>query len=244
MNIMIIGGTSGIGLALAKHYLDAGERVGVAGRDLSRLDRAVIDRYPLLSCYQFDVADADAARAAVSAFASGALDMLVVSAGFYADAKTLEDNPAAGMAMMRTNLGGLYNAFDAASGLMLERRRGHLVAIASIAGLMDEYPQSSLYSVAKRAVIGICAAYRRMLAPFSIAVTVVVPGYVDTAKLRELNNGDVTGKPFLLTEQAAVAHIVRAVARRSPVYCFPWQMRWLVHAFNFLPAGLKSMRKK
>lgn len=244
MNIMIIGGTSGIGLATAKHYLESGHLVGVAGRDITRIGSDLREQFPLLSCYQFDIRDAARVTKAISEFADGALDMLIVSAGFYADADTLQANSDAASEMIRTNIGGLYNAFDAASSLMLKRQRGQLVAIASIAGLLKEYPQSSLYSVTKRAVIGMCAAYRKMLAPFSIAVTVIVPGYLDTAKLRALNNGDASRKPFLLTEQQAVAHIVEAIAQRKPAHSFPWQLRWLVACFNYLPVSLKSVRKK
>ena len=244
MNIMIIGGTSGIGLATAKHYLEAGHRVGVAGRDITRLDSQMREQHPLLSCYQFDIGDAAAVKSAIGEFADGSLDMLVVSAGFYADANTLRGSADTASQMMRTNIGGLYNAFDAASALMLPRQRGQLVAIASIAGLLKEYPQSSLYSVTKRAVIGMCNAYRKMLAPFLIGVTVIVPGYVDTAKLRALNNGGAGHKPFLLTEQQAVAHIVEAIAQGKPAHSFPWQMRWMVGCFNCLPAWLKSVRKK
>lgn len=244
MNILIIGGTSGIGLATAKHYLDGGHRVAVAGRDIARVDSRLREQYPSLACYQFDISDAAAVKNAIGDFADGSLDMLIVSAGFYADGNTLRGNAGAASQMIRTNIGGLYNAFDAASALMLPRQRGQIVAIASIAGLLKEYPDSSLYSVTKRAVIGICSAYRKMLAPFSIAVTVIVPGYVDTAKLRELNNGDAGRKPFLLTEQQAVAQIVEAIAQRKPAHSFPWQLRWLVGVFNRLPGWMKSVRKK
>ena len=118
------------------------------------------------------------------------------------------------------------------------------MAVASIAGLQRDYPGGSVYSASKRAAIAICEAYRKALAPFGIAVTVIVPGYVDTARLRELNGGDARGKPFLMSEDEAVQRIAAAIARRDERYVFPWQMHALVRLFNLLPLALKRLRKK
>ena len=92
-------------------------------------------------------------------------------------------------------------------------------------------------------MLSLCETYRIALAPFSIAVTAIVPGYMDTARLRELNGGDARGKPFLLSEAAAVREITAAIARRQPVHVFPWQMRWLVAVLNRLPIGLLKRRR-
>lgn len=241
---MIIGGTSGIGLALARHFLEQGARVAVCGRAVARVDPALPARHADLHLYEFDITDREALGAALDDFAGGAIDMLIVTAGAYADAATIQRDPACGPRMVRTNIGGLQQAFELASQKMLARGSGHLVAVASVAGLLRDYPGASLYSATKRGVIAICDAYRLALAPFSVAVTAIVPGYIDTAKLRELNGGDASGKPFLLSEQAAVRHIVAALARRQARCVFPWQMHWLIKAFNCLPQSLRRVRKK
>ncbi|MFX5693503.1 hypothetical protein ABTE17_22750, partial [Acinetobacter baumannii] len=72
----------------------------------------------------------------------------------------------------------------------------------------------SLYSATKRSVLNLCDTYRIALKPFSIAVTAIVPGYMDTAKLRDLNDGDASHKPFILSEEKAVRLIVEAIAER------------------------------
>ena len=64
-----------------------------------------------------------------------------------------------------------------------------------------------MYSATKRHVLSVCATYRMALQPFGIAVTAIVPGYIDTAKLRALNGGDTRHKPFLLSEAQAVDRI-------------------------------------
>lgn len=241
---MIIGGTSGIGLALAEHYLACGEQVAVCGRDLQRLDPQVISRYPALDLYQLDIADKAALAAAVDDFSGAGLDLLIVSAGLYFNAPDVQLDPPTALRMLQTNVSGLNHAFELASRKMLAQRSGQLVAIASIAGLLHDYPGASLYSATKRMVIALCATYRKALAPFSITVTTIVPGYIDTAKLRALNDGDVSRKPFLLTEPQAVTHITRAIAQRRDRCVFPWQMHGLVSLFNCLPSPLRRMIRK
>lgn len=148
------------------------------------------------------------------------------------------------MKMVQTNVIGLTQAFDAAAALMRERRHGQLVAVASIAGLLKEYPEGSLYSASKRAAIAICDSSRKALAPFGIAVTTIVPGYVDTARLRDLNGGDARRKPFLEPEACAVERMAKAIDRRAECCVFPWQLRATVRFFNHLPLGLRQLRRK
>lgn len=249
---MIIGGTSGIGLGLAQHYWREGARVAICGRHPGKVDGLALLKDDRVSVHACDIADRAAVARVVAAFADGAagagpgsgLDLLIVTAGQYADAAAIARDRDAALPVLRVNVGGLDHAFSAAADAMMARGSGHLVAVASIAGLQQDYTGGSLYSASKRAAIAICDAYRKALAPFSIAVTVVIPGYVDTARLRELNGGDASGKPFLMSEQDAVARIAAAIARRDDRCVFPWQMHALVRMFNLLPSYLKRVRKK
>ncbi|MEO7493844.1 MAG: SDR family NAD(P)-dependent oxidoreductase [Massilia sp.] len=244
MNVMIIGGTSGIGLALARHYLGQGAQVAICGRRPGRVDPELTTQWPLLRLYGLDIGDQRAVGAALDDFAGGELDLLIVSAGMYVGAAEVAAEPASALAMARTNVSGLNHAFEAAARRMTARGSGHLVALASVAGLIRDYPGGSLYSDNKRTVIALCDFYRKTLAPFAIPVTVVVPGYVDTARLRELSGGDASHKPFLMSEHAAVEKIAAAISARRPRCVFPWQMHWMVTAFNWLPLPLRRLRKK
>jgi len=244
MRVMIIGGTSGIGLALARHYAQQGAVLALCGRDPARLDGSPIIAQPGLRRYGFDIGDRQAVLDAVSDFAQEGLDLLVVTAGQYADAQALVQEPMRSLPVVRTNVAGLCHAFDAGAQAMLRKGRGQMVVIASIAGLLHEYPNGSLYSASKRAAIAISDTYRKALAPHGIAVTAVVPGYVDTQKLRELNGGSAQRKPFLQTEEEAVRRIVRAIAEREARCIFPWQLHAMVRVFNLLPKGLQRYRKK
>lgn len=249
MNIMVIGGTSGIGWALALHYLQEGHRVAVCGRNLDKIDADAACPHPHLKRYALDIADAVAIDRALADFSpeNTPLDLLIVSAGIYFNSRHHALDANATMHLLTTNVSGLNHAFERAARRMLKPdagpQRGHLVAISSVAGLLKDYPGASLYSATKRTVLSVCDTYRIVLAPFSIAVTAIVPGYMDTARLRELNGGDARDKPFLMSEADAVRQITGAIARRAPLHVFPWQMRWMVALLNRLPTGLLRLRR-
>ena len=241
---MIIGGTSGIGLGLAAHYAAQGAELALCGRDVTRLDGHPLAGAPRVSTYAFDIADRAAVAGAMQDFGAAGLDMVIVTAGQYVDAAGLAVQPGMGLRLAHTNIGGLVAAFDGAAAVMRGQGRGQIVAVASIAGLLKAYPDSSLYSASKRAAIGICDTYRKALAPLGIAVTTIVPGYVDTARLRELNDGDAGDKPFLLAEDDAIRRIVDAIERRAVRCVFPWQLHWMVRLFNLMPTWVRNLRRK
>ena len=242
MRVMILGGTSGLGLALAQYYLQHGEQVMVCGRDLQRLPTDMRKQYATLSCHQLDIADKAGMSQIVNDFGENGIDLLIVTAGVYCNTRHHQLDEAATMRMLQTNVSGLSHAFELVSAKMLHQRSGHMVAVSSVAGLLHDYPGASLYSATKRSVLSLCDTYRMALKPFSIPVTAIVPGYIDTAKLRALNQGDTSKKPFLFSEAQAVELIVAAIDARQEMLIFPWQMRWLIAVLNKLPRWLMSLR--
>lgn len=243
MKVLIVGGTSGIGLALAQHYLQQGDQVAICGRDLQRVQPKFINQYSQLRMYQLDIADKSAVGEMLESFANPSLDLLIVAAGLYFNTRSHKLDAATTLRMLQTNVSGLNHVFELAAQKMLAQQSGQLVAISSVAGLLQDYPGASLYSATKRSVLSLCETYRIALKPFSIAVTAIVPGYVDTEKLRALNNGDVRQKPFILSQAEAVQHIVKAIAQRRAIIIFPWKMRGLIALLNCLPAWLLALRK-
>jgi short-subunit dehydrogenase len=238
VRVLIIGGTSGIGLGLARHYAAEGDDVTVCGRDPARVPADAG-----LKAVRLEITDHAAVEAAMGGFTSEGIDLLVVAAGFYFNHRSHALDAATTLRMLQTNVSGLAQVFELAAAAMLPRRSGHLVAISSVAGLLREHPGASLYSATKRSVLSVCDSYRTGLAPFGITVTAIVPGYVDTAALRALNGGDASHKPFIVSEAEAVARITRAIAERRAVCVFPWQMRWLIAVANLLPRALLRLRR-
>lgn len=233
--VLILGGTRGLGRALAAHYLAEGAHVTVAGRQPQALQGHAIDHHPRLRRLALDVADAQAVRQAVAEAAAPTLDLLIVTAGLYFNTRTHALDEATTLQMLATNVSGLAHAFEAAAQQMLRQGHGQMAAVSSVAGVLRDYPGASLYAATKRSVLSLCDTYRRALAPFGITVTAIAPGYVDTERLRQLNGGSAGHKPFLVSEAEAVRLITQAIARRQAQCRFPWQMHAAVWVLNRLP---------
>lgn len=230
--IFITGGTSGIGLGLARYYLEQGATVGICGRDIKKVPTDAL--HPRLKLYQLDVYDKMALDEAVADFAEEELDMMIIAAGNYSSSAVRKLTYKESMEMLNVNLLGAVNALEAARMQMRKRGTGQIVAIASVAGLMH-YPTATIYSKSKRALIQVCDAYRRALSGFGIWVTTVIPGYVDTGRLRELNNNDLSRKWFVVTEEDAVHRIVKAIEAKKENVVFPLRMRLLTGLASILP---------
>ena len=241
MKIFIIGGTSGMGLALAKFYIEKGHEVGVCGRSIEK-----ISEEHHLKKYKSDVTEIETLELTLNEFIGNqSLDLLINFAGSYADDITSKITYEQAEDMLKTNILGTVNAFEIGRKAMKNQSKGQIVAIASVSGILD-YPQSSLYTKTKRCVIQIAEAYRRALEPFGISVSVIVPGYVDTEKLRNLNNNDLSKKPFLVPEDEAVKLIAKAIAQKKKIYVFPKKMKWLMKSLSLLPSPIlnRLMYKK
>ena len=240
MNVFIIGGTSGIGYALADFYQREGNRVGLCGRDLKRL--ATESRFEK---FQADVTDKELLDSVIRQFVgTDTLSLLINCAGHYAEDVAGEITYEEAVTMLQTNIIGAINTLEIGRELMRDSG-GQIVLLASISGILD-YPESSLYTKTKRSVIQIADAYRRALRPYGIAITTIAPGYVDTQKLRDLNHNDLSKKPFLVTEAQAVREIAQAITEKKALLLFPKRMKWLMRFLSYMPSFLlsKIMYKK
>lgn len=123
--------------------------------------------------------------------------------------------------------------------LKTQKIHAQMIAISSVAGLLD-FSQSSLYAKCKKSMIDACQAYRMALAPFDIDVICIASGYVDTARLRELNGGSAKHKPFLISENTAVMEILHAIDNNIALHIFPKPMKYLINTLSLLPKPLLS----
>jgi short-subunit dehydrogenase len=233
VNIFITGGTTGIGLALAKLYLEEGHRVGVCARNLDKFPAEIRNKYKLLKCYQVDVTNREELRAAIFDFANGELDMVIANAGRSVGAKSKTPQFSVANTIIDINVKGVLNTFEPALELMLPKKKGHLVATASVAGFMG-LPGAGAYSASKAAVLKLCESYSLDLAHSGINVTAVAPGFIDTP-LTQQNNHKM---PFLMSAEKAAKLIKRALEKKKVLYVFPFRMKIIVALLEKMPRSL------
>ena len=230
MKIFITGGTTGIGFGLAKEYLKAGYVVGVCGRDLSKLDKEFAQK---IKSYQVDVLNLEELKKAVDDFSGGKLDIMIANAGV-AEGKTpnIPDFNAT-REIFTINTLGVINAFEAGMNNMLPNKSGHLVGVASIAGMVG-LPWSGAYSASKAAVLTLCESYSVSFKKYGVNVTAIAPGFIDTPLTRR----NRFKMPFLMPLEKASIKIKRALDRKKPLFIFPWQMKILMTILEIMPRRL------
>ncbi|MGU3375246.1 SDR family NAD(P)-dependent oxidoreductase [Chryseobacterium sp. M5A1_1a] len=239
MNVFIAGGTSGIGYSLAKHYLSKGYCVGICGRDLAKIPE---NNFKNLHMFHADVSDIDSISSALESFLVNKkeLDIFINCAGSYAEDVAGKISYEEAEEMLQTNILGTINCFEVARKAMKDQKNGSIAVIASVSGILN-YENSSLYTKTKRSVIQITEAYRRALQPFGISVTAIAPGYIDTEKLRKLNQNDLSKKPFLTTVETATFIISKAIENKEKLIIFPAKMKWMMKSLSLLPSSLLNI---
>lgn len=239
MNIFIAGGTTGIGYSLAKHYLSKGYWVGICGRNPAKVSE---NNFEKLQIFQNDVCDLNSVLSTLQLFLAdkNGLDIFINCAGSYAEDVAGNISYEEAEEMLQTNILGTVNCFEAARKIMKNQKNGRIAVIASVSGIL-EYENSSLYTKTKRSVIQIADAYRRALQPFGISVTTIAPGYIDTQKLRALNQNDLSKKPFLINEETATIVISEAIENKRKLVIFPTKMKWMMKSLSLLPSSLLNI---
>ena len=245
-HIIIVGGTSGIGLALALHHQMLGWQVSVVGSSAEKI-ADINSLHPAIVTYVCDLTDPSQTRTLLDSLSGIPFQRLIYSAGSYTNERIHHLNQTDSDQMLVINLQAFEQVFRwASSQLKQQLKQSHqaldvtgserpsLICIASIAGTMD-YPYASLYAKSKRAMIATASAYRAALVPYNIQVNCIASGYINTQALRDLNDGDASHKPFIMSTQAAVHHIMQAIDDDVELAIFPRSMRYITSALNHLP---------
>lgn len=177
--VMITGGASGIGLALARRLAKAGARLVLADIDEAGGTRAAQELGQ--EFIATDVSSASSVAAAVHRTVAlhGRLDYLFNNAGI-AVLGTVADTPLSDWyRVFDINVRGVVHGIDAAYPLMRDQGFGHIVNTASIAGLIP-CPGLVAYSATKHAVVGLSTGLRAEASKHGVKVSVVCPGFVRT----------------------------------------------------------------
>jgi 3-oxoacyl-[acyl-carrier protein] reductase len=206
-SVLVTGGNRGIGLAIARRLAADGDQVTVTSRSGGKVDGLTV-----LPCDVRDATSVDEAFAAAEA-AQGPVEVLVANAGVTRDqllALMSEDDFAT---VLDTNLTGAYRVARRAVRGMMRLRRGRMVFISSVVGLLGSAGQAN-YAASKAGLVGLARSLARELAPRNITANVVAPGFVDTdmtAVLAEDRKAAILAK-VPLHRLAAADEVAAAVA--------------------------------
>ncbi|MEV6256353.1 SDR family oxidoreductase [Nocardia sp. NPDC051929] len=208
--VLITGGGRGIGRATAELFAAKGSRVVIADVDKPAAEEtaAAIGA----SAFELDVRSRgqwDAVTAAV-----GGIDVLVNNAGVMPAGAFLDEPDVVGQATLDINVWGLIHGMRAVAPGMIERGRGHVVNVASLAGKVP-IPGLAVYNASKFAAVGLSAATRLEFAGHGVSVSCVLPSAVRTRLSSGLTLGH--GMPTVDPEDVAGAIVRTCVTRKAEV---------------------------
>ena len=178
---LVTGANRGIGAAIARVLSAAGARVSLLVRDAARAEAVAASLTGPYTVVVADVTDRAAliAACAAAAHAQGPVDILVNNAGTAESAPFLKSDTALFERMLAMHLMAPVHASQAVLPAMLERGFGHIVNVASVAGLMGA-PYVTAYTSAKHAMIGLTRSLALEVGPRGVSVNAVCPAYTDT----------------------------------------------------------------
>jgi 3-oxoacyl-[acyl-carrier protein] reductase len=171
--VLVTGGSRGIGLATARRFAANGDKVAITYNSTPPPDE-----FFAVKCDITSMPDVDAAFAAVEA-ELGPVEVLVANAGIAKDTLLLRMSETDFASVIDANLTGAYRVCKRAAQTMLRARRGRIVLISSVVGLLGSAGQAN-YAASKAGLVGLARSLARELGSRSITVNVVAPGPVET----------------------------------------------------------------
>ncbi len=215
-SVLVTGGNRGIGLAVARAFLDAGDQVAVTHREAAPPDGLLG-----VHCDVTDTASVEAAFAEVEE-RQGPVEVVVANAGITRDTLLLRMSDEDWATVLDTNLGGAFRVVRRAAKGMLRLRRGRIVCVSSVVGLTGSAGQAN-YAASKAGLVGLARSLARELGSRGITANVVAPGFVETdmtAGLSAQRRDDILGQVPLgrLASPEEVAGVVRWLASAEAAY--------------------------
>jgi 3-oxoacyl-[acyl-carrier protein] reductase len=178
---LVTGSTRGIGRGIAASLAQAGARVAIVGRDRTTAEAVATEIGGGAAGFGCDVSDVGQVTALIADVerAFGSVDILVNNAGLTRDNLMLRMKDDDWDTVINANLRGAFATIRAATRGMMKRRRGAIINIASIVGLIGNKGQTN-YSASKAGLIAMTKSVAREFASRGIRANVVAPGFIDT----------------------------------------------------------------
>jgi short-subunit dehydrogenase len=241
-HIVITGGSSGIGQALAFHYAAPGRIVSLCGRDEARLADTAAQcgkQGAIVHTACLDVSDQAAMRAWLETCWNAApVDLIIANAGISggADKEQGIESESQVRALFDVNVYGVFNTLYPLLPHMIARGSGQIALMSSLAGYRG-WPGAPAYCGSKAAVKVYGEALRGAVAGRGIQVSVICPGYV----ISRMTAGNAFPMPFLMPTEKAAAIIARGLARNQGRIAFPKISMTIAWLFMLLPDALMQI---
>jgi short-subunit dehydrogenase len=236
-HILITGASSGIGAALALLYAMPGVRLSLHGRNAGRLAavaESAKERAAAVTMHTDDVTDAAAMAAWINTCdALQPIDLVIVNAGISAGAGGGLETTEQVRAVFATNVNGVLNTVQPALPLMINRRRGQIAIMSSVASFHG-FPGAASYCASKAAVRTYGEGLRGDMAPRGVEVNVICPGFIKTP-MTDVNPFPM---PFIMSAERAARIIRSGLERNRARIAFPWPMYMGIRLLAALPQGL------
>lgn len=223
MNIVITGGSKGMGKAMAEKFLNTNNQIIICSRNEKELSETAKELNTKADVVKYFAADLSKKNDVIK-FADwvleqfGSIDILINNAGLFVPG-SIYDEPEENLdKMISINLFSAYYLTRALLPAMMKKKSGHIFNMSSIAAL-GAYANGGSYSISKYAMMGFSKNLREEMKPFNIKVTTVYPGAVYTSswsgtgvlpsRIMEVNDiADMIYAAALLSPQACVEDIV------------------------------------
>lgn len=183
---VVTGGSRGIGRAVAERLALEGARVAIW--DLAGAEEAAAALPGGAVGIAVDVGDEASVEAAAARTRElcGPVDIMITAAGITGETRPVQGHPyASWRRVVDIHLGGVFLCARAVLDGMVERDRGRIIAVASVAG-KEGNPNASSYSAAKAGIIGFIKSLGKELAPTGVRANVIAPGLINTPLMQQL----------------------------------------------------------
>ncbi|MBE7324404.1 beta-ketoacyl-ACP reductase [Nocardioides sp. Y6] len=215
-SVLVTGGNRGIGRAIAEAFLAQGDKVAVTTRTGGAPTGALDVRCDVTDPAAVEAAFKDAEEA------HGPVEVLVANAGVTADTLLLRMSEDDWRSVIDTNLTGTFHLARRGAKQMLRLRRGRIILISSVVGLLGSAGQVN-YAASKAGLVGMARSMARELGSRGITTNVVAPGFIDTdmtAALSDAQRAAITAQVPLARygDPHEVAHAVTWLASPGAAY--------------------------
>ena len=226
----VVGGSSGIGAAVARELVRRRATVAVSARRKEQLQDVAGGDMLVVPADVTDVTSVAAAAARVRQ-ALGPIDLAVLSAGYWKQMDPADWDTDVFDQHLRVNLTGMSNSIAAVLPGMLRRHDGVIAGVASVAGYRG-LAGSEAYGATKAAQINLLESLRVHVARTGVHVTTICPGFVRT----DLTASNPFPMPFIIEADQAARSICNGLERERTEIVFPTPMALLMKTARLVPA--------